>query len=295
MKDRGVSAAGQQKRRLLIVFALTTAYLVVEVVAGLLTKSLALLADAGHMLADVGGLALALFAIRFAERPATPNKTYGYYRAEILAALVNAVVLIVISFSILYEAYRRFQNPPEILSLPMFLVALVGLGVNLVGLKLLYAASGKSLNIKGAYLEVFSDALTSIGVILAGLIMLLTNWYLIDPLISTAIGLFILPRTWSLLNQSVHVLMEGCPPGINLENVITAMKAVEGVKGVHDLHVWTITSGFEALSGHVVVENLAEGQVVLRHLQQILEEKFGVKHVTIQLEEQRLTGEEGRF
>jgi len=295
MKDRIVSVAGQQKRKLFLVFALTTTYFIVEVVAGLFTRSLALLADAGHMLADVGGLALALFAIRFAERPATPAKTYGYYRAEILAALINAVVLIGISLSILYEAYRRFQNPPEILSLPMFLVALVGLVVNLVGLKHLHAASGESLNIKGAYLEVFSDALTSIGVIVAGLIMLFTNWYLVDPLISAGIGLFILPRTWHLLNQSVHVLMEGCPPGIMLEEVTAAIKTVEGVKGVHDLHVWTITSGLNALSGHVVVENLAEGQVVLRRLQQLLEEKFGLRHVTIQLEEQRLAGEEGRF
>lgn len=290
-----VSAAGQQKRKLFIVFALTTIYLIVEVIAGFLTRSLALLADAGHMLADVGGLALALFAIRFAERPATPAKTYGYYRAEILAALVNAVVLIVISFSILYEAYRRFQNPPEILSLPMFLVALTGLVVNLVGLKLLYAASGKSLNIKGAYLEVLSDALTSIGVILAGLIMLFTNWYLVDPLVSTGIGLFILPRTWRLLNQSVHVLMEGCPPGINVEEVIAAMKAVEGVRGVHDLHIWMITSGFNALSGHVVIENLAEGQSVLKRLQELLAEKFGIKHVTIQLEERRFEGEDSLF
>ena len=286
-----VPLARLHKRKLLIVFAFTTAYLVVEIVAGLLTRSLALLADAGHMLADVGGLALALFAIHFAERPATPAKTYGYYRAEILASLVNAVILIFISVYIFYEAYRRFQDPPEVLSLPMLLVALVGLGVNLVGIKLLQPAAGKSLNIKGAYLEVLSDALTSIGVILAGLIMLLTDWYLVDPLISTAISLFILPRTWHLLNRSVHVLMEGCPPGIDLEEVMTAMKAVEGVGGVHDLHIWTITSGFDALSGHVVIENLAEGQGVLKRLQELLAEKFGVKHVTIQLEERRLDGD----
>lgn len=293
--DEWVSVAGRHKRRLIIVFGLTTAYLVVEVVAGLLTGSLALLADAGHMVADVGGLALALFAIRFAERPATLAKTYGYYRAEILAALVNAVVLIFISFSILYEASRRFQNPPEILSLPMFLVAIVGLVVNLVGLKLLHAASGKSLNIRGAYLEVLSDALTSIGVVLAGVVMLLTKWYLVDPLISVGIGLFILPRTWALLSQSVHILMEGCPPHIDPEEVERGMREVEGVKAVHDLHIWTLTSGLEALSGHVIVENLAEGQVILKRLQQLLQEKFGIAHVTIQLEATHLEGEEGRF
>ena len=294
MGERLISLAGQQKPRLCIVFVLTAAYLVVEVAAGLLTGSLALLADAGHMLSDVGGLALALLAIRFAERPATLTKTYGYYRAEVLAALANAVVLIGISLYILYEAYRRFRNPPEVLSLPMLLVALVGLGANLVGLKLLHPASGASLNIRGAYLELLSDALTSIGVVLAGLVMLLTGWRLVDPLISAAIGLFILPRTWSLLNQSVHVLMEGCPSGIDLGKVMAAMRAVEGVREVHDIHIWTITSGFDALTGHVIVESFAEKQAVLRRLQEILAERFGVKHVTVQLEEQCTAGEEDR-
>lgn len=215
-------------------------------------------------------------------------------KAEVLAALANAVVLIGISLYILYEAYRRFRNPPEVLSLPMFLVALVGLGANLVGLKLLHPASGASLNVRGAYLEVLSDALTSIGVLLAGLVMLLTGWYRVDPLISAAIGLFILPRTWGLLNQSIHVLMEGSPPGIDLEEVIRAMQAVEGVRGVHDIHIWTITSGFEALTGHVVVEGLAERPAVLRRLQEILAERFGVRHVTLQIEEPRPVSEEDR-
>lgn len=205
------SSASQNKRRLAIVFGLTALYLVAEVIGGLLTHSLALLADAGHMLIDVAGLGLALFAIKFAERPATPERTYGYYRVEILAALTNAVVLIGISVYILYEAYERFQNPLEVASKTMLIVATIGLGVNIVGLLILRAGSAHSLNIKGAYFEVVSDMLTSIGVIIAAIIMWTTGWYYADPLISAGIGLFILPRTWALLRESVSVLLEGTP------------------------------------------------------------------------------------
>ncbi len=282
-----ISTAGKNKRKLVIVFSLTTTYMVAEVIAGLLTNSLALLADAGHMLTDAGSLGLALLAIRFAGRPATQKKTYGYYRAEILAALTNAVVLLLISVYILNEAWRRLQNPPEVMSQPMLIVAIMGFVVNLIGMWLLADASGKSLNIKGAYLEVLSDMLSSLGVIAASVIMLTTGWYLADPLISFGIGLFILPRTWSLLRQAVHILMEGTPAHINLKSVEEAMKRVKGVKAVHDLHVWTITSGVDTMSGHVTVEDLAQGDRILAELQSVLKEQFKIEHTTIQLEKER--------
>src|SRR5262249_27652341 len=193
--------ANQNNHRLAFVFGLTAAYLVAEVIGGILTRSLALLADAGHMLTDVVGVGLALLAITFAARPATPQRTYGYYRVEILAALTNAVVLIGISFYILYEAYERFLHPPEVESQWMLLVATVGLGVNIVGIYILRGGATESLNLKGAYFEVLSDMLTSIGVILAALIMWATGWYYADPLLSAGIGLFILPRTWALLGE----------------------------------------------------------------------------------------------
>ncbi|HVQ39764.1 MAG TPA: cation diffusion facilitator family transporter, partial [Pyrinomonadaceae bacterium] len=245
--------AGRNKQRLAIVLALTTTYLVAEVVGGLLTGSLALLADAGHMLTDVAGLCLALMAIQFAERPATPERTYGFYRVEILAALANALVLIGISIYILYEAYHRFRNPPEVQSKAMLAVASVGLLINLVGIYLLRAASKESLNMKGAYYEVFSDLLTSIGVIAAALVMLTTGWYYADPLISAGIGLFILPRTWMLLRDAVGVLLEGTPTDVNLAALREAIGNVAGVASVHDLHVWSLTSGVNAMSVHTVL------------------------------------------
>jgi cobalt-zinc-cadmium efflux system protein len=220
--------AGKNKRRLTIVFGLTTLYLVVEVIGGLLTRSLALLADAGHMLTDVAGLGLALLAIWFAERPATPERTYGFYRVEILASLANAVVLVGISFYILYEAYERFRDPPEVQSGKMLLVAFVGLIINIIGIYLLRAASEESLNMKGAYFEVLSDMLTSIGVIVAGVIMLTTGWYYADPLISAGIGLFILPRTWMLLRDAVGVLLEATPSDITLRRCARPLAALLG-------------------------------------------------------------------
>lgn len=283
--DRGLqTSAGRNQPKLLLVFGLTSLYLVAEVVGGLLTHSLALLADAGHMMADVAGLGLALLAIRFAKRPPSPQRTYGYYRAEILAALSNAVVLIGISLYILYEAYQRFRNPPEVASGAMLIVAGVGLMVNLAGIFILREGSGESLNLKGAYFEVLSDMLTSIGVLAAGLIMLLTGWYYADPLISAGIGLFILPRTWRLLRQAVGVLLEGTPGDVDLTAVRTALSGVAGVLSVHDLHVWQLTSGHNALSAHVVVADGVPYAEVLLALQAQATGELGMKHVTVQVE-----------
>lgn len=278
------TAAGRHTRALAWTLGLTGGFLLIEVAGALWTGSLALLADAGHMLTDVGGLGLALFAIWVAARPPTPEKTYGYYRVEILAALANAVVLFAISAFILYEAYRRFLSPPPVLGGPMLVVATAGLLVNLAGMWLLHKGSGESLNLKGAYLEVLSDALGSLGVIVAAVVVLATGWYLVDPLVGAGIGLFILPRTWGLLRQAVNILLEGTPPHVNLAEVEGAMAAVPGVRQVHDLHVWTLTSGKHAMSGHVVVEDLAAGNQILRDLHELIHDRYGIEHTTIQLE-----------
>ena len=298
MMQTGLSAGAQHRRALLLTFGLTFTYFIVEVLGGLLTNSLALLADAAHMLTDVGGLGLALFATWISQRPASPAKTYGYYRVEILAALANAVVLFLISFYILYEAYRRFQEPPEVQSLPMLAVAVVGLVVNLVGIYNLRRVSKESLNLQGAFLEVVSDTLGSLGVIVAGLIIYFTGWYYADPIFSVLIGLFILPRTWGLMTQAVNVLLEGTPAHINLKVVEDAMRSVPGVAAVHDLHVWTITSGMDSLSAHVVLAeslSLQAGQKILETLNAELKKKFGIEHTTIQVEYASLAGKEGRL
>ena len=280
----GASAAGINKKNLAIVLGLTLTYLIAEVIGGLWFNSLALLADAGHMLTDVMGLALALLAIWFAEKPATPERTYGYYRFEILAALTNAVVLIGISLYILYEAYERFINPPEVESKGMLIVAAIGLVINLFGMWLLYSSSKESLNMKGAYFEVLSDMLTSIGVIIAGIIMLTTGWYYADPIISAGIGLFILPRTWALLKDAVGVLLEGTPSDVNIASLRESLMKIEGVTDVHDLHVWSITSGMNAMSVHAVLADGAEHDDVLARVHEHCTENFKISHVTVQTE-----------
>lgn len=283
-EDGAQPAPGRNKRRLKIVFVLTASYLIAEVVGGLLTHSLALLADAGHMLTDVGGLALALAAINFSERKATPAKTYGYYRMEILAALANAVLLIGVSLYILYEAYQRFRNPPEVQSGAMLVVAGIGLVVNVAGVVLLRAGSKESLNMKGAYFEVISDMLTSVGVIVAALVMITTGWYYADPLISAGIGLFILPRTWAMMKQAVDVLLEGTPAGVNIAAMREDLLALPGVAAVHDLHVWSLTSGVNAMSVHLsATAGMREGEL-LQAARRLLDEKFRIEHTTIQVE-----------
>jgi cobalt-zinc-cadmium efflux system protein len=235
------------------VLVLTALLLAVQAVGGLLTGSLALLADAGHLLTDVVGLGLALFAMKVAERPPTEARTYGYHRVEILAALVNGAVLVGICFFILYEALERFRNPPVVASGAMLALGVLGLGVNLAGVVLLRSGSRDSLNVKGAYFEVLSDMLSSLGVIVAAFVMWTTGWYYADPLVSAGIGLFILPRTWSLLREAVHVLLEGAPTHIELAEVRRAIEGVTGVERVHDLHVWTLTSHSHVLTAHAVI------------------------------------------
>lgn len=278
------SAAGKNKKSLAIVFGITAFYLIVEVIGGFWTGSLALLADAGHMLTDVAGVGLALLAIWFAEKPASPQRTYGYYRVEILAALTNAAVLILISLYILYEAYERFKNPPEVETAWMLGVAAIGLIINIIGMYILRAGSKESLNMKGAYFEVLSDMLTSIGVIIAGIIMLTTGWYYADPIISAGIGLFILPRTWSLLKDAVGVLIEGTPADVDLPKLRESLEKIEGVAGIHDLHVWSLTSGVNAMSVHAVLADGAQHDDVLARVHEHTTENFKISHVTVQTE-----------
>ena len=286
------TAAAKHANRLRWALALTGTYMIAEVVGALVTGSLALLADAAHMLTDVGGLALALLAIRFAAREATPQLTYGYLRTEVLSALTNAVVLLLLTVYILYEAYQRFLAPPEILSGPMLIVAAIGLVVNLISRRLLAGGSAESLNVKGAYLEVLGDMLGSVGVIVAALIIMWTGWRLADPIMGAGIGLFIVPRTWTLLKQVTHILMEGTPPNIDLALLERKLMDIPGVTAVQDLHVWTVTSGFDAMSCHLVVADISKARDALQNARRVMKDNFGIDHVTIQVEDDVLRAEE---
>ena len=274
----------RHKHRLVAVFALTAGFLLVEAGVGLLTGSLSLLADAVHMLVDAGGVLLSLLAVWFAERPATPAKTYGYYRVEILAALVNGVVLCVMAVGILVATYQRIWAPPHVPGGPILAVAVLGLAVNLAGLWLLHAGAGESLNVRSAYVEVLGDAVSSGVVIVTGLVILATGWVVVDPIAGAVIALFLLTRTWSLLRQTVNVLLEGAPAHLDVEEIEAALAARPSVRRVHDLHVWTLTSGREAMSAHVVVEPGAPSDKILEELHVVLHARFGIDHTTIQIE-----------
>ena len=280
------AAARSESNRKRVKFALfvTCVYMLAEAAGGYLTNSLALLADAGHMLTDVAALALTLTTFWFAARPANSRKTYGYYRLEILAAFVNGVALVLISFWIFYEAYQRFFAPAEIKSAPMILVAMGGLMANLICAWLLHDSHQHNLNMHGAWLHVVSDALGSVAAILAGALILFFGWSVADPLSSALIALIIIFSSWRLIRESVNVLLEGTPSHINLAAVENLILETEGVSAIHDLHVWTITSGRDALSAHVVHDARSEPAVVLHRLQRRIPENFGIEHLTIQME-----------
>ena len=278
------TAAGRSRRALIASLAVTGGFLVVEVAGAIWTGSLALAADAGHMLTDVGGLALALFAVWVAGRPPTPAKTYGYYRVEILAATVNALLLLGVAGVILVEAYQRIRSPREVQGGAMLVIAAVGLAANLAAVWLLRRDATQSLNVRAAYLEVLGDAVSSIGVIVAALVVMYTGLTIVDPLVSVFIALFIVPRTWRLLKQAVNVLLEGTPSHLDLGEIEQAMIRVPGARRVHDLHVWTLTSGHEAMSAHVVVDDVRESERLLEALHAVLHARFGIDHTTIQLD-----------
>lgn len=275
---------GADRRALTITFVLTAAFTVAEVVGGLITGSLALLADAGHMLSDALSLGVALFAVWLAGTPSTPSRSFGYKRAEILAALFNGATLVAISIWILIEAYHRFREPPEILGGWMLAVATLGLVVNVVGAMILSRSGGESLNLQGALRHVVADILGSVGAIAAALVILTTGWYYADPIISALIGLLVLGSSWKLLRDSTNVLLEGTPRGIDADEVGRSMAASAGVEEVHDLHIWTITSGFPALAAHVLVGRDENCHARRRDLEELLAREYGIEHTTLQVD-----------
>ena len=279
------SVQGQGERRLWIALALTSSFLIAEVVGGILTNSLALISDAAHMFTDAAALAVSLAAIRIGRRPADGKRTFGYYRFEILAAAFNAILLFLVAMYIIYEAYQRIRNPAQIESTAMLFVAALGLVVNLISMHLLNKDKDGSLNIKGAYLEVWSDMLGSIGVIAGAMVIKLTGWSWIDSFIAVAIGLWVLPRTWTLLKESVNVLLEGVPEGLGIEDLKASLFGIDGIFDVHELHVWSISSGKTSLTVHVASTYAPERWPQLTiEIHRMLGEKFGISHATIQLE-----------
>jgi cobalt-zinc-cadmium efflux system protein len=278
------SAAARHRTRLIWVFALTMSIFVIEVVGGWLSNSLALLADAGHVFTDVFGVGFALAAIWIAGRPATSERTFGFLRLEILAAVANALLLFGVSAFVLYEAWRRLSEPPAVLSGLMLAVAIVGLVANGISMYLLRDAQDESLNIRGAYLEVMGDLAGSVAVIVAAIVIALTGWTQADAIASALIGLLILPRTWHLLREALDVLLEATPKGIDLAHVRAHILEASGVVDVHDLHAWTITSGMNVVSAHVVLAEDAKTGDILDQLGMCLSDDFDVKHSTFQLE-----------
>ena len=297
----------QRVRRLKIVLLLSSSYFGLSIIAVLTTGSLALLSEAGHVLADIGGIALALFAVIYTRKPATPQRTYGFYRMEILASFVNSLILALLSIYILYEAFGRIFEPPQIESFPIIIVAAIGLVLNFIGMLLLNNNSGhhhhphihnnhnddntdrqneqeEILNFKAVYLEILSDTIGAAGVIAAGMIMLTTKFYLADPIISIVLALFMIPRTWSIMKKAIHILMEGSPSNIPHERVKEAILGIKGVTGIFELHIWTITSGMNSLSAHVVIIDTSKAQAILQEINAILEKEFKITHSTIQIE-----------
>jgi cobalt-zinc-cadmium efflux system protein len=279
----GGGAAGNV-RRLSLTLGLAAVYTVAELVGGLMTGSLALLADAGHMLSDVGALALSLFALWIARRPATSRRTWGYYRTEILAALANGATLIAISIYVFVEAWERFRDPPQVDAPVMMAIAVGGLLVNLAGLWILSGGRNESLNVRGAWLHVLTDALGSVQAIVAGALIWAYGWAWADPVASVLIGLLVIYSAWALLREAVAILMESAPAHIDVDEVRDTIISLPGVIAVHDLHVWTITSGMESLSAHLVVEEGREGRALLARVRATLHDRFGIDHITVQLE-----------
>jgi cobalt-zinc-cadmium efflux system protein len=272
------------KRRLKLVLALTSVFMIVEFAGGILANSLALIADAAHMLTDVGALGLSLFVLWFSRRPANTAKSYGYLRLEILAALLNGSVLIVLSLAIFWQAWLRIRAP-EVIEGPLMLgVAIAGLIVNIVAAFTLHGSAEHNLNVRGAYLHVLGDLLGSVGAIIAALVIMFTGWVPADALISGFVGLLILVGSWKLVRESVDILLEAVPRHIELGAVRKAICAIPGVDEVHDLHVWTLTSGFLAMSGHAVVRHPEQNQRVLRDITDCMRSSFGITHITVQLE-----------
>ncbi len=275
----------QNERRLWVVLTLTCALLIAEVLGGLWTNSLALLSDAAHVATDAAAVAIAIMAIRVGRRPADDKRTYGYYRFEILAVILNAVLLLTVAVYILYQAYLRISNPPELNSMGMLGIALLGLIVNLVCIKII-SGDHQSLNMKAAYLEVLADTLSSAGVIIGSIIIYLTQWWWVDSIVAIGIGLWILPRTWTLFKKSIHILLEGVPEGLHIQRIREALLQIDGVESIHDLHVWSLTVNKVSLTAHLVCPS-RPSQSVLEDAMDLLANRFSIYHVALQCEEHR--------
>ncbi|HTG02302.1 MAG TPA: cation diffusion facilitator family transporter [Nitrospirota bacterium] len=281
------SAGG--RRDLLIALSITVLMMVAEAIGGYLSNSLALLSDAGHMLTDNLALLLSFFAMKFASMPATGRKTFGFYRLEILAALVNGVVLVLLSLYIIYEAYLRLVHPQPVQGTLMLVIAVIGLVANIVGAFFLFKHSHANLNIRGAYLHIVGDALSSVGVVIGGAIIIATDWSLIDPILSILISLVIIYGAWSLVREAVSILLESVPAHINIEDVATEISRIKGVREAYHIHVWTITSGVYAMSAHVLIDDqpVSGSREIVSSINELLEHKFNVLHSTLQLECER--------
>ncbi len=274
------------RRDLLIALSITVLMMVAEAVGGFLSNSLALLSDAGHMLTDNLALLLSFFAMKFATMPATERKTFGFYRLEILAALLNGIVLVVLSFYIIYTAYLRMIHPQPVEGKLMLIIAVIGLVANIIGAFFLFKHSHASLNIRGAYLHIVGDALSSVGVVIGGIIILYTGWYLIDPILSILISLVIIYGSWSLVRESVNILLEAVPAHIDIDQVAVEIAKVPGVREAYHIHAWTITSGVYAMSAHVLIEDrlVSGSRNIVDDIRNMLSDKFNVVHSTIELE-----------
>lgn len=302
-----LSAPDSTKKSIKLVLILTSSYFIIQIVAGVKIGSLAVISDAGHMLIDVAGLLMALLAISFTQKPATPTRTYGFYRGEILASLLNSIFLILLSVFILTESFQRIIHPAQVSGVPMIVVASIGLVINLVGVRILSKSNRnrnrsernhavedntkikakvpeENLNVHGAYLEVFADTIGSAGVIVAGIIIYFSGFYLADPLVSIGIVVLIIPRTWLLLKKAIHILIEGTPIHLCHEEIKNSILNVKGVSGVFDLHIWTISSGIHALSAHVVTMDNKRSSAILQEINSILENGYDITHATIQIE-----------
>ena len=278
--------SSSSQRKLLIVLSFTAVVMIAEIIGGLLANSLALLSDAGHMLTDILALGLSVVAMRFAQKPPTASKTFGFYRLEILAAFFNGLLLLFVSFYIFYEAYHRLLHPEEIKGLFMLVVATIGLLANGVGIVILRKSAHKSLNVKSAFFHLVGDTVSSGGVIVGGLLILYTGWYLVDPIISIFIGMLILRGAYALVMESVDILLEATPKDVNVEKMLDDLRKIEGIKEIHHLHLWTITSGIYSMSVHVLIEDLltSKSAQILNEIDKLLRDKYNIEHTTVQFE-----------
>jgi cobalt-zinc-cadmium efflux system protein len=285
-KESNNQTYSSNQRNLVIALLITAIVMIAEIIGGLLANSLALLSDAGHMLTDILALGLSLVAMRFAQKPPTPSKTFGFHRLEILAAFFNGIFLFLISFYIFYEAYHRLLHPEEIKGLFMLVVACIGLLANGMGIILLRKSAHTSLNVKSAFFHIVGDTISSGGVIVGGLLILYTGWYLIDPLIGIFIGILILKGAYALIMESIDIFLEATPKDINVEEMLDELRKIKGVKDVHHLHLWTITSGINAMSAHVLIDDLliSSSAYILKEIKSLLHNNYKIGHSTIQFE-----------